>query len=62
MKKEKALLMALKIRDCCDKHGDDCTQCPFFIQGCIVTDGDSIPADWRIGQMIDQSGRIIEDD
>lgn len=54
MTREKALMMALKIVDVCKKYGnqDRCTQCPFNIKGCIVTDGNNIPGDWRASELI----------
>lgn len=54
MTREKALMMALKIASICKKYAneDRCTQCPFNIKGCIVTDGNNIPSDWRAGEVI----------
>lgn len=54
MTREKALLIALKIVDTCKKHGgqDRCTQCPFNAKGCIVTDGNNIPTDWKASNLI----------
>ena len=54
MTREKALMMALKIVDICKHYGneDRCTQCPFNIGGCIVTDGNNIPSDWRASDAI----------
>lgn len=54
MTREKALMMALKIVNICKKQGneDRCRQCPFNIKGCIVTDGNNIPSDWRAGEII----------
>lgn len=54
MTKEKALILALKIANCCRKYGneDRCKQCPFNIGGCIATDGNNIPSDWRAGDLI----------
>lgn len=55
MTNEKALIIALKIVDTCKQYGneDRCRQCPFNFQGCIVTDGNNIPTDWRIGELMD---------
>lgn len=54
MTKEKALIMALKIADICKTYGneDRCLQCPFNIAGCIATDGNNIPSDWKAGELI----------
>lgn len=54
MTREKALIMALKIVDTCRRYGNEerCTQCPFNIKGCIVTDGNNIPTDWKAGELI----------
>lgn len=54
MTKEKALIMALKIVDTCKTYGneDRCLQCPFNINGCIVSDGNAIPTDWRVGKLM----------
>ena len=54
MTKEKALIMALKIVDICKNYGREerCLQCPFNINGCIVTDGNNIPTDWRASELI----------
>lgn len=54
MTREKALIMALTIVDICKTYGneDRCRQCPFNIKGCIVTDGNNIPTDWRTSDVI----------
>lgn len=54
MTKEKALILALKIVDTCRKYGneDRCTQCPFNVKGCIATDGNNIPTDWKAAELI----------
>ena len=54
MTREKALILALKIVDVCKTYGgeDRCRQCPFNVNGCIVTDGNNIPADWRVSELI----------
>ena len=54
MTKEKALIMALKIVDICRKYGneDRCLDCPFNVKGCMVTDGNNIPTDWRSSELI----------
>lgn len=53
MRREKAIITALKIIKECRKHsGGDCTQCPFNVKGCIATNGDNIPTDWRAGSLI----------
>lgn len=54
MNREKALIMALKIASTCKKYGnqDRCKQCPFNIKGCIATDGNNVPSDWRAAEII----------
>ena len=54
MTREKALIMALKIVDTCKTYGneDRCRQCPFNIKGCIVSDGNAIPTDWRANGIV----------
>lgn len=54
MTKEKALIMALKIVDTCRKYGNEerCLDCPFNVKGCMVTDGNNIPTDWRSSELI----------
>ena len=54
MTREKALMMALKIVNICKTYGNEgrCKQCPFNIKGCIITDGNNIPSDWRAGEII----------
>lgn len=54
MTKEKALILALKIVDACKRYGGEsrCKQCPFNVNGCIVTDGNNIPEDWRASDLI----------
>jgi hypothetical protein len=55
MTKEKALITALKIIDTCKSYGneDRCTQCPFNINGCIISGGDEIPAEWKAASFVD---------
>lgn len=51
MTREKALILALKIRETCRKHGenDRCMECPFnYNHDCLVAPGDCIPAEWPI--------------
>lgn len=54
MTREKALMMALKIVDICKTYGneDRCKQCPFNIKGCIITDGNNIPSDWKVSEIV----------
>lgn len=54
MTREKALIMTLKIIDTCKKYGNEerCTQCPFSIGGCIVTDGNTVPSEWRTSELV----------
>ena len=53
MTKERALIMALSIVDVCRTYGneDRCLDCPFNIGGCMVTDGNNIPTDWRSAEI-----------
>ena len=55
MTQEKALILALKIVDTCKDYGnqDRCRQCPFNYKGCIVTNGDNVPTDWRVGKVVE---------
>lgn len=55
MTREKALILALKIINTCKRYGnqDRCRQCPFNFKGCIVTDGNNIPTDWRVGEVVE---------
>ena len=54
MTREKALILALKVVDTCKNYGnqDRCKQCPFNIKGCIVTDGNNIPTDWKASEIV----------
>lgn len=54
MTKERALVMALKIVEVCKEYGNDdrCKQCPFNLGGCIATDGNNVPSDWRVEDLI----------
>lgn len=54
MTREKALILALKIVDTCKTYGNEerCLDCPFNISGCIVTDGNNVPSDWRASELI----------
>ncbi len=54
MTKERALILALTIADTCRTYGNEerCLQCPFNVGGCIATDGNNIPADWRASELI----------
>ena len=54
MTKEKALILVLKIVDICRKYGneDRCLQCPLNINGCIATDENVIPTDWRASELL----------
>ena len=59
MTKEKALIKALKIIDICETYGnqDRCRQCPFNFNGCIVTDGNNIPTEWRAKDLFKEMER-----
>jgi len=54
MRQEKALRMALKIVETCKHYGEQgrCTQCPFSFKGCILTNGDNIPAEWIASDLV----------
>lgn len=52
MTKNKALEMALRIVNTCKKYEENCTQCPFNIKGCIVTDGNCIPTEWEVMDVV----------
>lgn len=52
MNSNKALEMALRIVNTCKKNEDNCTQCPFNIKGCIVSDGNDIPTQWQVSEII----------
>lgn len=55
MTREKALIMALTIVDICKTYDEDrCRQCPFNIKGCILTDGNNIPTDWRASEVVEK--------
>lgn len=62
MRREKALMIALKIIDVCKKYGgeDRCRQCPFNVNGCIATDGNNIPSDWRAAELINSLPKPYE--
>lgn len=55
MTRERALINALEIIDTCRAYGneDRCKQCPYNVKGCIVTDGNNIPTDWRASDIIE---------
>lgn len=52
MRKEKALILALKIVKTCKHYGgqDRCPQCPFNMGSCIVGGGE-IPSEWEISEI-----------
>lgn len=54
MTKERALVMALKIVNECREYGNDgrCRQCPFNIGGCIVGNGNDIPEEWHVNEVV----------
>ena len=53
MTKEKALITALKIIDTCNNHINNCLECPFNFKGCIVTEGNDIPIDWKAANIVE---------
>ena len=55
----KAINIALKIRDTCAKYSDECTRCPFNIEGCIASSEGDIPDQWKVGELRDQLVEII---
>ena len=63
MTKEKALIKALKIVEVCKEYGshDRCLECPFNIGGCIVTNGDNIPEEWRVNSIITNIIELYEE-
>lgn len=52
--REKAVILALKVVDTCKTFGnlDRCLDCPFNFNGCIATDGNNVPSDWRVGDIL----------
>lgn len=55
MTRERALINALEIIETCRIYGDEtrCGQCPYNINGCIVTDGNNIPTEWKAANIIE---------
>ena len=54
MNKERALIIALEIIDTCRTYDEErCIQCPFNMGGCILTDGNNIPTDWKAAEAPD---------
>lgn len=51
MRKEKALMLALKIINTCKHYSsqDRCRQCPFNMGGCIVSG--EIPSEWEVSEI-----------
>lgn len=52
MNSNKALEMAIRIVNTCKKNEDRCKQCPFNINGCIVSDGNYIPTEWSVTEIV----------
>jgi len=54
MTRERSLINALEIIETCRIHSDEdrCSQCPYCINGCIVTDGNNIPTEWRAADIV----------
>ena len=46
-----AINIALMIQDTCKEYTDECLRCPFNIDGCICSDGNEIPEQWRVGEL-----------
>ena len=57
MNSNKAMEMALRIVNTCKKNEDCCKQCPFNVEGCIVSDGNGIPTDWEVSDIISRGIR-----
>ena len=57
MNSNKALEIALRIVNTCKKNEDNCLQCPFNINGCIVSDGNEIPTEWEVNEVINKGIR-----
>lgn len=57
MTRERALINALEIIETCKTYGneDRCPQCPYNINGCgcMVTDGNNIPTDWKAAHIVE---------
>lgn len=55
MTRERSLMNALEIIETCRSYGneDRCTQCPYNINGCIMTDGNNTPTEWRAANIIE---------
>ena len=55
MTRERALINALEIIETCKTHGneDRCRQCPYNIKGCMVTDGNNVPTDWKAAHIVE---------
>ena len=59
MTRNNAVLTALTIVQTCEESQNDyngsCGNCPFRSSvGCIVTNGDNIPTDWQINELMDK--------
>lgn len=54
-----AINIALMIQDTCKEYTDECTRCPFNIDSCIVSDGNDIPEQWKVGELRDRMIEII---
>lgn len=57
----KAINIALTIYDTCKEYTDECTCCPFNMDGCIVSDDGEIeiPERWKVGELRDRMIEII---
>lgn len=55
MTRERALINALEIIETCRIYGNEhrCDQCPYYINGCMVTDGNNIPTDWKAAEIVE---------
>lgn len=59
MTRERALINALEIIETCRTYGNEgrCRQCPYNINGCMVTDGNNVPTDWRAANIVETMER-----
>ena len=46
-----AINIALMIQDTCKEYTDECNRCPFNIDGCIVSNENDIPEQWKVGEL-----------
>lgn len=56
----RAIELALKIVNTCKKNEDRCTECPFNIGGCIVSEGSTIPMEWEVKEIIKNGIKAVK--